>query len=196
MPSVSCCSGFIDSGEPSGKVKSIAEISYYEAIPSGSLGSNSNSSKTHALILCTDVFGWSLPNARLLADGFAETLGIPCFVPDLLDGTDLPSHLMENIQCLTTNPKGLGIFSKIHAISSLFWYFPAFVLSNSMAKNMGRLVKFMKAMDFQGYILQGYCWGGRLAIKAAQGTSGPAAEQLPILAICSNHPGKKEIPAI
>lgn len=42
--------------------------------------------KDFAVIILTDVFGWQLPNVRLIADKMAAGLGCSVFVPDILGG--------------------------------------------------------------------------------------------------------------
>ena len=190
MTSLACCSGFVDAGSPTGTIQSISGISYYEALPDEKEKSHEN-----AMIICPDVFGWSLPNVRLLADGFAKALKIPCLVPDMfVKGTDIPATVFDSMQCLTTNPKNAGFLSKVSAIGQLMWYMPAFALSNTITRNTKTIVDFMDALQqvhaYKGFVMQGYCWGGRMVVKLAQGDQGPAGRNLPILAISSNHPGK------
>jgi dienelactone hydrolase len=42
-----------------------------------------------AVVYVSDVFGWKLPNARVIADKFAAE-GFLCVIPDVLDGDWLP----------------------------------------------------------------------------------------------------------
>lgn len=42
-----------------------------------------------ALSIIHDVFGWSFPNARLLADKYAKGTGARVYLPDLFSGEDL-----------------------------------------------------------------------------------------------------------
>jgi dienelactone hydrolase len=43
------------------------------------------------LVIITDVFGWELPNARLMADSYAKN-GVTCYVPDLHQGDSLLAY--------------------------------------------------------------------------------------------------------
>lgn len=38
------------------------------------------------IVIIPDVFGWILPNVRLLADGFARKTGLTVYVPDFMSG--------------------------------------------------------------------------------------------------------------
>jgi hypothetical protein len=53
----------------------------------GMLGKNkayiTGTNKHAAVLLVHDLFGWTFPNLRLLADHFAEEAGCTCFIPDL-----------------------------------------------------------------------------------------------------------------
>jgi hypothetical protein len=84
MSQVACCGGFIDEGQPSGKEETIAEVNCYVATPQSGNGSQTNTNSF--VVIATDVFGFRLPNARLIADSFAKELSIKCIVPDLFQG--------------------------------------------------------------------------------------------------------------
>lgn len=38
------------------------------------------------IVVIPDIFGWVLPNTRLLADGFARKTGLTVYVPDFMSG--------------------------------------------------------------------------------------------------------------
>lgn len=69
-----CCkSGFKWDGKPTGKEVKIAGNDAYVT------GTN----KDAAILIVHDVFGWTLPNARLLADHYAEEANATVYLPDL-----------------------------------------------------------------------------------------------------------------
>lgn len=72
-----CLSGFKWSGTPSGKEDRLEAVSTYTA----------GSSKDAAIIIIHDIFGWTFPNARLLADHFAEEANATVYLPDLSVGS-------------------------------------------------------------------------------------------------------------
>ena len=69
-----CCKeGFQWTGKPTGRTDKIAGHDTYIA------GNN----KDRAIVIIHDVFGWTLPNLRLLADHFAKEADATCYLPDL-----------------------------------------------------------------------------------------------------------------
>lgn len=46
----------------------------------------SGDSMKGVIVIIPDVFGWVLPNVRLLADGFARKTGLTVYVPDFMSG--------------------------------------------------------------------------------------------------------------
>lgn len=69
-----CCkSGFKWTGSPEGKEGTLANNKAYIT------GSN----KDAAVLIVHDVFGWTLPNARILADHYAKEANTTVYLPDL-----------------------------------------------------------------------------------------------------------------
>ena len=68
-----CVTGFKWDGTPSGKEGMLGENKSYIT------GSN----KDAAVLLIHDLFGWTFPNLRLLADHYAEEADATVYVPDL-----------------------------------------------------------------------------------------------------------------
>lgn len=73
-----CCkSGFKWDGKPVGHEGTLDKNKAYIT------GSN----KHAAVLLIHDLFGWTFPNLRLLADHFAQEANCTCYVVDLYDAT-------------------------------------------------------------------------------------------------------------
>jgi carboxymethylenebutenolidase len=70
-------------GTPTGVEIQVDGVHVYHAPATGDKG------KGAGLILLSDVFGWKLPNIRLIADGLAAE-GFQVYVPDLFDGDHVP----------------------------------------------------------------------------------------------------------
>lgn len=68
-----CLRGFKWDSQPIGKESTLAGRGCYVT------GSNAHA----AILLIHDVFGWTFPNVRLLADHYAEEVGATVYVPDL-----------------------------------------------------------------------------------------------------------------
>ena len=95
------------SGTPSGTVEQIggvnsthdpiAETFQTDAPTSPAYVAKSNdSSKAKTVIFIADIFGYELPNVRLLADEFAKN-GLHVLIPDLFDGDYVPHDLLKAI---------------------------------------------------------------------------------------------------
>lgn len=53
----------------------------------GKLGQNdayiTGTNKDAAVLIVTDIFGWTLPNVRILADHYAKEANVTVYIPDL-----------------------------------------------------------------------------------------------------------------
>ncbi|ORY05577.1 endo-1,3-1,4-beta-D-glucanase [Clohesyomyces aquaticus] len=85
MASECCKTGFRWNGEPTGTETTVAKNKAYVT----------GTSKSVAIILIHDIFGWTFKNLRLLADHFAEEANATVYVPDLqvapLFGGEIPA---------------------------------------------------------------------------------------------------------
>ncbi|KEF55481.1 esterase/lipase [Exophiala aquamarina CBS 119918] len=75
-----CLKGFRWEGEPKGQESKLTGTNCYVT------GSTSDV----AILVIHDVFGWTFPNIRLLADHYAEEVGATVYIPDFFGGTVLP----------------------------------------------------------------------------------------------------------
>lgn len=69
--------GTIHNDTPNGTEDAIHGLQTYVA---------SGDSMKGVIVIIPDVFGWVLPNVRLLADGFARKTGLTVYVPDFMSG--------------------------------------------------------------------------------------------------------------
>jgi dienelactone hydrolase len=76
MSCENCKTGFKWNGETTGKESTLGKTNAYVA----------GDSKDAAVLILTDIFGWKLPNIRLIADHFAKEAQATVYVPDLFDG--------------------------------------------------------------------------------------------------------------
>lgn len=79
-----CITGFEWHGTPTGRTGRVAGLDTYIA------GSNADV----AVLLVADLFGWTFPNIRLLADHYAREIGATVFAPDFFGGEVLPFDLI------------------------------------------------------------------------------------------------------
>jgi dienelactone hydrolase len=152
-----CVTGTVHTGTPAGTEKVYADR------PTYIVGTN----KTNALLYLTDVFGYALPNHRLLADTFAEEIPATVYVPDFLEESAFPQdeEARKNID-----------FSK----------FTAF---NSTEKRFPQMLAYAEALkkEYATVSVVAYCWG-------AWGAAMLAAKKGLITAVSMNHPSRLDIP--
>jgi len=149
------------------------------------------------LVVVTDVFGFSSPNPRLLADSVASALNIRTVVPDLFKGRPLPLACMQDIFDLTDKSSTATFGSKVYSFGRLLSNFIPFVFSHSHAEG-GRVVSAVcKALveedeSITQIVLAGYCWGGNIATKLAQMQGADAIKGL--TSVYTAHAGGLKIP--
>jgi dienelactone hydrolase len=68
-----CKKGFKWDGQATGKETTLDDINAYVT----------GDSKDAAVLIITDIFGWTLPNIRLVADHYAKETNATVYVPDL-----------------------------------------------------------------------------------------------------------------
>ena len=73
-----CAAGSLHSGTPKGSEVKIHGVNAYVAKPSR------NAAPKGIVVIITDIFGWKLPNSRILADKYAERLNATVYVPDFM----------------------------------------------------------------------------------------------------------------
>lgn len=98
---VCCASGYKDNGTPTGNVISIGGVPTYVA------RSTQNTGK--AIVMFTDVFGWELVNARLIADAYA-LMGLTTYLPDCHNGDALVAETWDPVMIA---PDGAGFFGRM-----------------------------------------------------------------------------------
>ncbi|KAF1849792.1 dienelactone hydrolase family protein [Cucurbitaria berberidis CBS 394.84] len=76
MSCENCKTGFKWNGTPTGKESTLNNAKAYVA----------GDSKEAAIVIITDIFGWTLPNIRILADHYAKEANATVYVPDIFDG--------------------------------------------------------------------------------------------------------------
>jgi hypothetical protein len=74
MSSTCCIQGFEWRGTPTGKETTLAGNKTYLTGPEDS---------DAAIIIIHDLFGWTFPNLRLLADHYAREVNAAVYIPDL-----------------------------------------------------------------------------------------------------------------
>jgi len=152
-----CITGAIHTGTPTGKVEVVADRKTYVT------GSNT----TNAILYITDVFGYEMPNHRLIADTFAAELPVTVYVPDFLDESAFP---------LDEEARKKVDFGKFAAFNAKPKRYPQIL---AVAKEL--------KSKYEKVLAIGYCWGawGVFMLGAEDGLLAGAAV---------NHPSALSIP--
>lgn len=165
MSSVACCGGSIDSGIPTGTEVTVNGIKCYLA--------KSDVAHHKTIIIATDIFGYTLPNVRLMADRFALA-GFSTYVPDLFKGREVPSLVAKEVDVLMCplSSKEIGVLRKIWAVMRLLWYAVPFMIRNSHDKGVQVIHRVIQGLEESKerhkLFALGYCWGGSIVIRLAQ----------------------------
>ena len=144
MSGVACCSGTVDAGTPQGsekklKLTSASSIDCYWA--PAQAGGNC------AVIIVTDIFGWKLPNARLLADKLGPELNATVIVPDLFNGGAPAPEVVNHMWRLVEGGKDVTFGQKMYSGGSLMYNLVPFLFTQSRAKSV-ELIKQVRSRRF------------------------------------------------
>jgi hypothetical protein len=105
MASQCCVSGELHQGTPAGNEQKIYGLDcYVTGPPEGVLPKG-------VVIILPDVFGWTLPNTRILADNYAMKGEWLVYLPDFMDG-----------MCIFLSPAFLFFFTRTRRISTKHIY--------------------------------------------------------------------------
>jgi dienelactone hydrolase len=119
-----CIKGSLDEGTPRGEEIVVEGIPCYLSKPTTSNGA--------AIILGTDIFGYKLVNARLIADVFADA-GYTVAVPDYFKGEPMDMAVLETFESLPSR----NIFSKIGAVLWLLTKMAGMVRNRAQTTGFG-----------------------------------------------------------
>jgi dienelactone hydrolase len=154
----SCCfKGFKWEGTPAGRIDKVANLDTYIT------GDNSHA----AVLVIHDVFGWTFPNIRLLADHIAKESDVTAFVPDFFGG-----EVLDFEMCRQERYEEIGL--------------DKFVERNSREIREPEIFNFAKYLreHFTRVGAAGYCFGGWAVFRL-----GAKEHQPPIVdCIIAGHP--------
>ncbi|KAK9244460.1 Alpha/Beta hydrolase protein [Lipomyces tetrasporus] len=187
LPCKDCISGTIHKGQPLGTdtEKLFGQSVYIAPVPEHPKGT---------IVYITDIFGWTLPNARLLADAYAKEGGFKVLVPDFFPFQPIPVSSIDAFAPVNeaSAPSFLsGLSQKLTAFPGLIWFLYRTRPSVSV-KLMAKFLEDLKASEPDTPIFTvGFCWGGRYSLimgtdKVKKGT---------VSAVAAMHPSLMSIPS-
>ncbi|KAL4784084.1 Alpha/Beta hydrolase protein [Aspergillus varians] len=148
-----CITGFSWQGTPTGRTGNLAANDTYIT------GTNPDA----AILFIPDLFGWTFPNIRLLADHYAREINATVYVPDFFGGEILDFDLLASEQ-----------FAQLDL--------PGFLYRNGREQREAEIFDCARALKAQlGYKkvgAVGYCYGGWASLRLG------AAEHEPALVDC------------
>ncbi|KAH9840287.1 dienelactone hydrolase [Rhodofomes roseus] len=153
MACAECTSGSIHTGTPVGKEITLGGLQSYVT---------GDETSQRIIVFGTDIFGWRLPNARILADEYAAK-NFWVVVPDLFGGRELPRWTLT----ATEHTDKPTLKQRLLRPLLLFLFIP-FLFRNTKASQSDKingLLTHLRATRPDAKIgMVGFCWGGRYAI--------------------------------
>ncbi|KAK9360079.1 dienelactone hydrolase [Lipomyces starkeyi] len=187
LPCKDCISGTIHKGQPLGTdtEKMFGRSVYISPVPERPKGT---------IVYITDIIGWTLPNARLLADAYAKEGGFKVIVPDFFPFQPIPLSSVDAFAPVneTTTPSFLtGLSQKLTAYPAVIWFLYR-TRASVTTKLIAKFLEDLKSSEPDTAIFTvGICWGGRYSIlmgtdKVKKGT---------VKAVAALHPSLMSIPS-
>ncbi|KAL6703000.1 hypothetical protein ACN47E_010276 [Coniothyrium glycines] len=159
MSCENCKTGFKWDGQTTGRESKLNDLDTYVT----------GDSKDTAILVLTDIFGWTISNVRILADQYAQETNSTAYVPDLFDGEVIDPDTLSNPE--KAKNFDLNAFGERHR-KEVRW--PAIKAAAQTLKS-----------QYKKVVAIGFCYGGWACFKLA-------ADPSLIDAISSAHPSLLE----
>ncbi|KDQ62408.1 hypothetical protein JAAARDRAFT_30314 [Jaapia argillacea MUCL 33604] len=161
-----CTKGYILPGEPEGQELQVAGLTaYFRPAPS------TETSKSRAIILLTDVFGLPLKNCKIMADNFSKRLGCDVWVPDMFNAPGRPTLGVDDLTGIMPDKAGSGgisFMNKLRLVGLMLPAIPKFYANRASVVD-ARVTNFMKQIQeekkYEKVGAVGYCFGASVGIR-------------------------------
>jgi len=156
-----CLTGSLHIGEPKGKEETIDGFQCYIT------GDPSNKAKS--IFMIHDVWGWAIPNSRLLADEYASN-GFYVYLPNLVDST-IPEWMVK-----VAAPKNRELDNKSYLEKAKDTFlmgaeYGPWLIRHRESVTKPKIRQFISAIrrdpDTKKLFSVGFCWGARYSILFA-----------------------------
>lgn len=152
-----------------------------------------------SLLTRPTVFGWELPNTRLLADEYAKA-GLYVYVPDLHHGDSLPFSFLQNVEPPLKTQETLSIVDKAKNMAIVGTTLGPWLtkhregVTKPLLDGFINTVRHIPGTNKVGAL--GFCWGGRYAILEAHKQTGEGDASVGgVDAAVACHPSLLALPA-
>ncbi|MCJ1465558.1 hypothetical protein MMC07_004176 [Pseudocyphellaria aurata] len=153
-----CVTGSLHEGTPVGREEKLHGLPTYVTDPPNGGPPAAN------IVIVSDVFGWKLPNTRLLADTYAKRGNYRVYVPEFMNGHYLDYSMLDSMNTATS--PSAPAYKKIIPGMRTGAGFAPFFFFNRASVTMPRVHGFLKGLRAADPGLPlgaaGFCWGGKV----------------------------------
>ncbi|TKX20575.1 hydrolase-like protein 5 [Elsinoe australis] len=152
LPRQCCATGSLHTGTPTGTVSKLHGFDAYIARPP------QDTKPKGSVVIIPDIFGWTLPNTRILADEYAKKGPFNVYLPNFMNGNA---------------PGFTALLSKAYHFLRLLYHGVPFLIRNRASAVLPGITSFFKTLrENEDASLPigaaGFCWGGMPVVKLCQ----------------------------
>ncbi|KAL7424999.1 hypothetical protein Q5752_000686 [Cryptotrichosporon argae] len=164
LPISDCClKGSVLPGTPRGTLEPVSpsvRVARYAVKPAAPTGAHARA----ALVVFYDVFGFQIPNAKIMADAFADKLDVDVYVPDYIPGAPPPALLDPALEAFPGQHAQqswiASITGKLGLVRALPYY--GAIRDAAVHPLVERAVEDLRAQGYTRVVAVGYCRGGSM----------------------------------